>query len=102
MFKACYAVLLFKQIYFDMHPTYGTHQVASITELRTDTSGLLEYASETGEAILIQRNSAPCGVLLGLAAYEEYLDLKREQRRSGERSFESPEIGRRLRWADSR
>jgi antitoxin (DNA-binding transcriptional repressor) of toxin-antitoxin stability system len=61
-----------------MHPTYGAHQVASVTELRTDTNGLLRHAKRSGEAILLQRNSAPCGVLIGLEQYEEYLALKRE------------------------
>jgi antitoxin (DNA-binding transcriptional repressor) of toxin-antitoxin stability system len=62
-----------------MHSTYGAHQVASVTELRTDTSGLLRHAAESGEAILLQRNSAPCGVLIGLDQYEEYLALKQER-----------------------
>ncbi len=74
--------LSYRQIFCVMHPTYGAHQVASVTELRTDTSGLLAYANETGEAILIQRNSAPCGVLIGLEQYQEYLDLKRRMERA--------------------
>lgn len=60
-----------------MHPTFGAHQVASVTELRTDTNDLLRHAKRSGEAILLQRNSAPCGVLIGLEQYEEYLALKR-------------------------
>jgi prevent-host-death family protein len=62
-----------------MHPTYGAHQVASVTELRTDTNGIIGHAQNTGEAILIQRNNRPQGVLISLDVYDEYLSLKAER-----------------------
>lgn len=73
----CFSSQTWSKSNIAMHPTYGAHQLASVTELRTDTAGLLDYANDAGEAILIQRNNTPCGVLLGLDQYEEYLELKR-------------------------
>jgi prevent-host-death family protein len=62
----------------EMHSTFGAEQVASVTELRTDTMGLINHANEAGEAILIQRNNEPCGVLIGIEAYKDYVRLKRQ------------------------
>jgi len=61
-----------------MHSTYDTQYLASVTELRTDTTGLLDYVNEASEAVLIQRNNVPCGILMGLEQYAEYLALKKQ------------------------
>ena len=52
-----------------MYPTYGAHQISSVTELRTDTNDLLEHVEKTGEAVLLQRNNEPVAFLLGLETY---------------------------------
>ena len=56
-----------------MFPTYSTHQVSSVTELRQDTNDILNHADTTGEAILIQRNNDPVAVLLSVDAYKRLL-----------------------------
>jgi prevent-host-death family protein len=61
-----------------MYSTYGAHQITSVTELRQDTNDIIEHAEDTGEAILIQRNNEPIAILLSIATYKEYLQLKRE------------------------
>ena len=53
-----------------MFPTHGARRIASITELRSNTSDLIDAANETGEPILIQRNNRLVGVLLGEEQYE--------------------------------
>lgn len=69
-----------------MHSTFGAEQVASVTELRTDTMGLINHANEAGEAILVQRNNEPFGVLIGIEAYKDYIKLKRQASESMNRS----------------
>ena len=56
-----------------MYSTRGIDQVATITELRTNTNDLLRFANETDEGILIARNSEPQGVLVGLEQYRAFV-----------------------------
>jgi prevent-host-death family protein len=55
-----------------MYSTRGIDQVATITELRTNTNDLLRFANETDEGILIARNNEPQGVLVGVEQYQAF------------------------------
>ena len=55
-----------------MYSTRGIDQVATITELRTNTNDLLRFANETDEGILIARNNEPRGVLVGVEQYQAF------------------------------
>ena len=55
-----------------MYTTKGIEAVATITELRSGTSELVEQAKKMQSGILIQKNNDPLAVLL---SYEQYLDL---------------------------
>lgn len=58
-----------------MYPTYGAHQITSVTELRQDTADIIDHAKRTGEAILVQRNNEPIAILVSVATYERYLAI---------------------------
>ncbi len=55
-----------------MYNTRGIEAVATITELRSKTSELVEYAKKIKRGILIQKNNEPYAVLI---SYDLYLDL---------------------------
>ncbi len=55
-----------------MYSTRGIEAVATITELRSKTSELVEHAKEIDHGILIQKNNEPYAVLI---SYELYLKL---------------------------
>lgn len=55
-----------------MYTTKGIEAVATITELRSGTSELVEQAKSLGSGILIQKNNEPLAVLL---SYDQYLGL---------------------------
>jgi PHD/YefM family antitoxin component YafN of YafNO toxin-antitoxin module len=59
-----------------MYPTYGAHQITSVTELRQDTIDIIDHAKRTGEAILVQRNNDPIAILLSVATYTRYLAIR--------------------------
>ena len=69
-----------------MYPTFGAHQITSVTELRQETNDILEHAERTGEAILIQRNNDPVAILLSIATYKRYLALEQRRREGDERA----------------
>ena len=56
-----------------MYLTKGIDAIATITELRSNTSELLEYAKETDNGILIQKNNNPYAVLISYELYEKLL-----------------------------
>lgn len=56
-----------------MYLTKGIDAIATITELRSNTSELLEYAKETDKGILIQKNNNPYAVLISYELYEKLL-----------------------------
>ena len=56
-----------------MYLTKGIDAIATITELRSNTSELLEYAKETDKGILIQKNNNPYAVLISYELYEQLL-----------------------------
>lgn len=55
-----------------MYSTRGVEAVATITELRSKTSELVEHAKDIEKGILIQKNNEPYAVLI---SYDLYLDL---------------------------
>jgi prevent-host-death family protein len=59
-----------------MYSTEGIEAVATITELRSDTSGLVEQAKKINSGILIQKNNKPYAVLISYDMYSELLEAK--------------------------
>ncbi len=59
-----------------MYSTKGIDAVATITELRSKTSELVEHAKNIERGILIQKNNEPYAVLI---SYDLYLKLLGEQ-----------------------
>lgn len=55
-----------------MYSTQGIEAVATITELRSKTSELVEHAKNIEQGILIQKNNDPYAVLI---SYDLYLKL---------------------------
>ena len=55
-----------------MYSTKGIEAVATITELRSKTSELVEHARDNERGILIQKNNEPYAVLI---SYEVYVAL---------------------------
>lgn len=56
-----------------MYFTKGIDAVATITELRSNTSELVEYAKKIDRGILIQKNNSPYAVLISYELYEKLL-----------------------------
>jgi prevent-host-death family protein len=59
-----------------MYFTKGIEAVATITELRSNTSELLEHAKDIESGILIQKNNEPYAVLISYDVYEKLLQLQ--------------------------
>ena len=55
-----------------MYSTRGIEVVATITELRSKTSELIEHTKDIARGILIQKNNEPYAVLIN---YDLYLEL---------------------------
>jgi prevent-host-death family protein len=56
-----------------MYFTKGIEAVATITELRSNTSELLDHAKGIESGILIQKNNEPYAVLISYDVYEKLL-----------------------------
>ena len=56
-----------------MYSTKGIEAVATITEVRTRTSELVEQAKQIDSGILIQKNNEPLAVLVSHAFYLKLL-----------------------------
>ncbi|MFK7844939.1 MAG: type II toxin-antitoxin system Phd/YefM family antitoxin [Rhodothermales bacterium] len=57
-----------------MYSTKGIEAVATITELRSKTSELVEHARGNERGILIQKNNEPYAVLISYDLYARLLD----------------------------
>jgi len=68
-----------------MYSTRGIEAVATITELRSNTSELLEHARTAERGILIQKNNEPYAVLLGFEVYERLMASTPAPRQRGRR-----------------
>ena len=62
-----------------MYSTHGIEAVATITELRSNTSELVDHARDNKRGILIQKNNKPYAVLIAHDFYVELLELKEQQ-----------------------
>lgn len=62
-----------------MYSTKGIEAVATITELRSKTSELVEHAKEIERGILIQKNNEPYAVLISYDLYLEMLKAMGQQ-----------------------
>jgi prevent-host-death family protein len=58
-----------------MYNTEGVDAVATITELRSETSDLIERVQSTNTGVLIQKNNEPHAVLI---SWEVYKAIKEE------------------------
>ncbi len=57
-----------------MYSTKGIEAVATITELRSKTSELVEHARGNERGILIQKNNEPYAVLISYDLYARLLE----------------------------
>ncbi len=64
-----------------MYSTYGIEAVATVTELRSDTSGLVEQAKKMKSGILIQKNNDPYAVLISYELYIELLEARDKKKK---------------------
>ncbi|MEM6783650.1 MAG: type II toxin-antitoxin system Phd/YefM family antitoxin [Bacteroidota bacterium] len=63
-----------------MYSTRGIEAVATITELRSNTTELLDRAKKIKSAILVQKNNDPHAVLISYDYYLELLDAQENKR----------------------
>lgn len=62
-----------------MYHTEGVDSIATITELRAETSELIDYVRKSKTGVLIQKNNEPHAVLISWETYraiKERLDLQ--------------------------
>lgn len=64
--------------YHSMYSTRGIEAVATITELRSKTSELVDQAKEIETGILIQKNNEPYAVLVSYDRYIRLLELEKK------------------------
>ncbi|MEM1041339.1 MAG: type II toxin-antitoxin system Phd/YefM family antitoxin [Bacteroidota bacterium] len=64
-----------------MYSTEGIEAVATITELRSDTSGLVEQAKKMKSGILIQKNNDPYAVLISYDLYKTLIALRDKKKK---------------------
>ncbi len=69
-----------------MYTTTGVDAIATITELRSKTSELLDHVRETKASILIQKNNEAYAVLIDWETYQSLLDRKMERLHASDRS----------------
>ncbi len=62
-----------------MYSTKGIEAVATITELRSKTSELVEHARGNERGILIQKNNEPYAVLISYDLYTRLLKAEEEE-----------------------
>ena len=54
-----------------MYNTEGVDAIATITELRSETSELIDHVRTTKTGVLIQKNNEPYAVLIDWDVYKE-------------------------------
>lgn len=82
-----------------MYSTKGIEAVATITELRSKTSELIEHAKSIDRGILIQKNNEPYAVLI---SYELYTRLVHDQKLAKSGGPGAPRRRGRTRKSDAR
>lgn len=61
-----------------MYTTTGIDAIATITELRSKTTSLIEHVRKNQGALLIQKNNEPFAVLLDWRTYNELMNASPE------------------------
>lgn len=56
-----------------MYNTQGIEAIATITELRSKTSELVEHAKQLEKGVLIQKNNEPYAVLVSFDLYSKLI-----------------------------
>lgn len=69
-----------------MYSTTGVDAIATITELRSRTSELLDYVRESRKSLLIQKNNDAYAVLIDWETYQALLEPKSERKGAIDRS----------------
>lgn len=69
-----------------MYTTTGVDAIATITELRSKTSELLDHVRDTKTSILIQKNNEAYAVLIDWETYQNLLDRKHDRAHASDRS----------------
>lgn len=69
-----------------MYNTQGIEAIATITELRSKTSELVEHAKKLEKGVLIQKNNEPYAVLVSFDLYSKLVGSDVEDRFNGSRS----------------
>lgn len=61
---------MYKRSPHPMYQTEGVDAVTTITELRTETTEMIELVQESHEGVMIQRNNEPEAVLISWELYK--------------------------------
>lgn len=61
-----------------MYSTRGIEAIATVTELRSRTSALIDQAAGLETGIMIQKNNEPVAVLVGYTKYMELYELDKK------------------------
>ena len=69
-----YPNVLFPNSRLDMYKTEGVEAIATITEVRSKTSELIDQAQSSKHGIMIQRNNDPQAVLISWDLYQKIKD----------------------------
>ena len=64
-----------------MYSTQGIDSVATITELRSNTSEILDHAKQAERGVLIQKNNEPYAVLVSYELYAKLLGKLNNKKR---------------------
>lgn len=67
-------VFLYQTRHTNMYKMKGVDVIATITEVRSKTSELLEQAQKSRRGIMIQRNNDPQAVLISWELYQKIKD----------------------------
>ena len=66
-----------------MYNTQGIEAIATITELRSKTSELVEHAKKLEKGVLIQKNNEPYAVLVSFDLYSELVGSNADDHLNG-------------------
>ena len=69
-----------------MYTTTGVDAIATITELRSKTSELLDHVRDTKASILIQKNNEAYAVLIDWETYQNLLEKRPDRLQAQDRS----------------
>lgn len=64
-----------------MYSTRGIEAIATVTELRSRTSALIDQANSLDTGIMIQKNNEPVAVLVDYDKYMELHELKKKAKK---------------------